>query len=66
MTSPRTDDFAAVEAPQDAYGAAYFERQFRQAMDDMLMFRSFEGLRELTAEILNEMADNRSRRDVQS
>jgi hypothetical protein len=63
---PETNIETPKDLPSDAYGAAYFERQFRQAMDDMLMFRSFEGLRELTAEILNEMADNRSRRDVQS
>ena len=61
MTSPRTDDFAAVEAPQDGYGAGYFERQLRNAMDDMRMFRSFDGLRELCAEILNEMAEGKRR-----
>ena len=41
------------------YGAGYFERQLREAMADMRRFRSFEGLRDLTAEILNEMADGK-------
>lgn len=66
MNRPTSHIETPNELPSDAYGAAYFERQFRQAHDDMLMFRSFEGLRQLSAEILNEIADNRSRRDVQS
>jgi len=52
-----------TEAPKDAYGAGYFDRQLIAAMEDMLMFRSFEGLRDRVAEILNEMADNRRSRN---
>lgn len=41
------------------YDAGYFEHQLREAMADMRRFRSVEGLRDLTAEILNEMADGK-------
>lgn len=53
-----------AEPDPSQYGAGYFERQLREAMADMRRFRSFEGLRDLTAEILNEMAEGK--RNVQS
>jgi len=49
----------AEKADPTQYGAGYFERQLREAMADMRRFRSFEGLRDLTAEILNEMAEGK-------